>query len=56
MKRGTVAIVGAGWEAWLAAAMLSLLLRRARDIVVVGRPAPDPMPVVPTTAEVTTAP
>jgi tryptophan halogenase len=55
MTRGAVAIVGAGWEAWLAAALLAVLLRGARDIVVVGDSDPEVMPIVATTSEAVTA-
>ena len=51
MTGGTIVIVGGGWEAWLAAAMLAGLLRGSHAITVVGREAAPIMPVVPTTAE-----
>lgn len=47
-----VAIVGAGWEAWLMAALLRTFLRGAAEIVVVGRDAPSALPVVATTPAV----
>lgn len=51
MSLGRIVVAGGGWEAWLAASLLSVLLRGSMDLIVVGRAAPPPMPAVPATAE-----